>query len=312
MTKNCHGKYNNILYETHTKDMTFINNNPKIFKFLKILRIDYLLFSINFEIFFLRHKERSYLCIMIYDRAHISVYKLCFMLCMVALFSSCSKKYKIEGASSVSLLDGKMLFIKVLSGNELVTIDSAEVVHGLFKMKGTLDSTMFASLYMDDECIMPLVVEGGNIDIQIDNARINVAGTPLNDAFYEFIMKKTSLDDRAYEVERLESRMIMDGKDLQTIQLEVDKQRRILSDEMNELAKAFIQENYDNVLGTGVFIMLCNSMPYPILTPMLQEVVDDAPSTFLNHPLIKELLMVAAENRKQMMSNSDEYSAKAN
>ena len=230
------------------------------------------------------------------------MYKLCFLLCIVALFSSCSKKYKIEGVSSVSLLDGKMLFIKVLSGNELVKIDSAEVVHGNFKMEGKLDSTMFGSLYMDDDCIMPLVIESGNIDILIDNARINVKGTPLNNSFYEFITQKTSLDDRAYEVERLESRMIMNGENLDTIHKEIDRKRRMIADEMNLLAKSFIQDNYDNVLGTGVFIMLCNSMPYPVLTPMMEEVVKDAPLSFLNHPVVKELLIVAEDNRQQMQA----------
>lgn len=235
-------------------------------------------------------------------RIHISVYKLCLLFCLVAFFSSCTKKYKVEGVSSVSLLDGKMLFIKVLSGNELVKIDSAEVVHGNFMMTGNMDSVMFGSLYMDEECIMPLVIENGNIDIQIDNARIDVKGTPLNDVFYEFINKKTSLDDRAYEVEREESRMIMDGEDLETIHREIETKRRLISDEMNTLAKDFIQANYDNVLGPGVFIMLCNSMPYPLLTPMMKEIVDAAPESFLNHPVVKELLIMAEDNRQQMQA----------
>lgn len=58
-----------------------------------------------------------------------------FLLCCTILCTSCSKKYKIEGVSSVSSLDGKMLFIKVPSGDKLVSIDSAEVIHGLFKWK---------------------------------------------------------------------------------------------------------------------------------------------------------------------------------
>ena len=53
-------------------------------------------------------------------------------LLLLFVFTSCSRKYKIEGASSVTSLDGKMLFIKVLQNGEWLNIDSAEVVHGLF------------------------------------------------------------------------------------------------------------------------------------------------------------------------------------
>ncbi len=59
----------------------------------------------------------------------------------------------------MSSQDGKMLYIKVISGDKLVNIDSAEVVHGLFKMQGKVDSTMIGMLYMADESIMPLVIE---------------------------------------------------------------------------------------------------------------------------------------------------------
>ena len=230
------------------------------------------------------------------------MYKFYFFLCLATLFSSCGRKYKIEGTSSISLLDGKMLFIKVMSGDKLVKIDSAEVVHGLFKMKGAVDSAMLASLYMDDDCIIPLVIEDGNIDIHIDNARISVKGTPLNDAFYEFVTRKTSLDDRAYEVEHQESRMIMDGMDLETIHREIDGKRRMISDEMNELAKSFIQANYENVLGPGVFIMLCNSLPYPVMTPMMEEVLNSAPDSFKNNAYIKEFIGLAKDNQERMQA----------
>ena len=71
---------------------------------------------------------------------------------MVSLlaFTSCASEYKIEGSSSVSRLDGKMLFVKVPSGDRMLSIDSAEVIHGMFKMEGITDSTSMASLYMDD------------------------------------------------------------------------------------------------------------------------------------------------------------------
>lgn len=56
-----------------------------------------------------------------------------------------------------------MLFVKVPSGDRMLSIDSAEVIHGMFKMEGITDSTSMASLYMDDESIMPFVIEKENI-----------------------------------------------------------------------------------------------------------------------------------------------------
>lgn len=53
--------------------------------------------------------ERLYLCPVISTKEIDGMYKLYFFLFFVVLCSSCSKKYKIEGMSSVSMLDGKML-----------------------------------------------------------------------------------------------------------------------------------------------------------------------------------------------------------
>ena len=226
--------------------------------------------------------------------------KLIIFLFSLFVFASCASEYQIEGSSSVSRLDGKMLFVKVLKGEEMVNVDSAEVVHGIFAMKGQIDSSVIASLYMDEQSIMPFVVERGNIRISIENARISVTGTPLNDRLYDFVGKKTSLDDRAYELERMESRMIMDGKSSDEIEEEMNREREKLSEEMNVLAKDFIQANYENVLGPGVFLMLCNSFPYPVLTPVIEEIVNEAPGHFQNNLLVKEYMNAARENMKRM------------
>lgn len=226
--------------------------------------------------------------------------KLFFPIISLLALTSCASEYKIEGSSSVSRLDGKMLFIKVPTGNRMMNVDSAEVVHGVFRMEGVADSTVMASLYMDDESIMPFVIEKGKIAISIGNARITVSGTPLNDRLYDFVAKKTSLDDRAYELERMESRMIMDGMKPDEIQRELMKEHDKLTDEMNTLAKTFIQANYNNVLGPSVFIMLCNTFPYPVITPLIEEIVDAAPDNFRNHPIVKEYLAVARSNMEKL------------
>ena len=230
----------------------------------------------------------------------MNIAKLIYTVIIMLVFTSCVSEYQIQGSSSVSRLDGKMLFVKVPQGNDMTNVDSAEVVHGMFKMQGEIDTTMIASLYMDDQSIMPLVMEKGSIEIQIDNARITVKGTPLNEKLYDFVGKKSSLDDRAYEVERMESRMIMDGHSMDVVEKEINKEREKLTNEMNELVKTFIQDNYENVLGPGVFLMLCNGFPYPLLTPLMEEIVEKAPDSFKNHSLIKEYVEVARENMQKM------------
>ncbi|MBQ2856874.1 MAG: DUF4369 domain-containing protein [Bacteroidaceae bacterium] len=230
----------------------------------------------------------------------MSITKIISLVVFLSIFTSCASEYQIQGSSSVSRLDGKMLFVKVPQGGEMMNVDSAEVIHGVFKMQGVIDTAMIASLYMDDQSIMPLVMEEGNIEIQIDNARIMVKGTPLNEKLYDFVAKKNALEDRAYEVERLESRMIMDGKSMETIEKEINSERDKLSKEMDLLVKTFIQVNYENVLGPGVFLMLCNSFPYPLITPLVQDIVDNAPESFKNHNLVKEYLEVARSNMEKL------------
>ena len=237
------------------------------------------------------------------EEVFIYMKKILWSVVSILAFASCSTGYKIEGSSSVLRLDGKMLFVKIPQGNQMVKIDSAEVIHGMFSMEGIVDSVSIASLYMDDESIMPFVVEDGNIRILIDNAQMKVTGTPLNDKLYHFVKRKSALEDRAYEVERLESRMIMDGKSEEEIAMEVEKEREELSNELDELAKTFIQENYDNVLGPGIFIMLCNGFPYPVVTPVIEEIVNGAPETFKNNRMVKEYMDAARENMKKLQTS---------
>ena len=226
--------------------------------------------------------------------------KILFVLFACLLCASCTNKYSIEGVSSVSVLDGKKLYIKVLDGYDLVPVDSAEMIHGEFKMKGNVDSVVLASLFMDNDLIMPIIIEKGKIKINIDNSRMTIMGTPLNNKFNDFLTKKNVLDDRAYEIERLESRMIMDGKSPLEISEEIQKQRDQLGDDVDQLAKTFIQENYDNVLGPGVFIMFCNGLPYPVMTPVMEDIVKSAPESFTNNIYVRDFVAAARTNMEKM------------
>lgn len=218
------------------------------------------------------------------------------LLLLMLLFTSCGRKYKIEGSSSVTSLDGKMLFLRVLQNGEWVDVDSAEVIHGLFSMKGNLDSVMMVTLFMDDESIMPLVLEKGNIQIAISNTELSAKGTSLNNALYEFIDKKNSMDIQIEELQRKEARMVMDGYDLDDIHRQLTREGDSLVQNMNGYVKKFISDNYETVLGPNVFMMLCSSLPYPVMTPQIEDIMKDAPYSFKNNKIVKEFTTKAKEN----------------
>lgn len=217
-------------------------------------------------------------------------------LLLLPFLASCSHKYKIEGSSSVHSLDGKMLYIKTLCDGKWLELDSAEVIHGMFSMKGQSDSVQMVTLYLDDESIMPLVLEAGNIEISISNTDLSAKGTKLNNALYEFINKKNSMDLNIGELEHKEARMVMEGTDLADIHQQLTMEGDSLVKEMNLYVKKFISDNYENVLGPSVFMMLCSGLPYPIMTPQIDEIIKDAPYSFKSNKMVKEFLTKAKEN----------------
>lgn len=224
--------------------------------------------------------------------------KLLPFLLLLPFLASCTHKYKIEGTSSVNSLDGKMLYLKSMRGEEWVKLDSAEVVHGLFSMKGKMDSVQMVTLYMDEESIMPIVLESGKITVTISNTDLKAVGTPLNTALYEFIDKRNKLEESMVELERKETTMVMEGADIDEIHGQLVAEGDSLMKASNAYVKKFISDNYENVLGPSVFMMLCSSLPYPIMTPQIDDIIKDAPYSFKSNKLVREFLTKAKENMK--------------
>lgn len=226
----------------------------------------------------------------------MSVNRVLPLLLLLVVFASCSRKYKIEGSSSVTSLDGKMLFLKTLQNGEWVAIDSAEVIHGLFKMNGPADSVVMVTIYMDGEGIMPLVLEKGKIEVSISNSQLLAKGTPLNDKLYEFIDKRNTMEIKIEELERKEARMVLDGANLEDVHAQLTKEGETLINDMNAYVKQFIIDNFENVLGPSVFMMMCSAMPYPVMTPQIEDIMRTAPQVFKESPLVKDFLSKAKEN----------------
>ena len=57
----------------------------------------------------------------------------------------------------------------------------------------------------------------------------------------------------------------------------------------------FIVENFDNVLGPGVFMMMTSGYPYPVLTPQIEDIMSKATKKFKDDPYVKQYYQTANE-----------------
>jgi hypothetical protein len=182
----------------------------------------------------------------------------------------------------------------------MCAIDSSKVVHGKFKFRGIMDSVMMASVFLENSSVMPVVLESGDVSVNIDENMQSATGTPLNDSLSNFIKKKSQIDARMAELPTKQLRMIMDGIDEDQIREELAEQARELEIENDKLITRFIRANYNNVLGPGVFMIMTNSFPYPIMNPQIEEIISQAPPYFKNNPYVKEYIRVAESNMEKL------------
>ena len=228
------------------------------------------------------------------------MHKILFAFATMALMASCANSYNVHGSSSISSLDGSKLYLKAVKNNELKSIDSCDIVHGQFHFNGILDTVRMANLFMDDQSIMPVVLEEGEIVIKLDNAAQSVGGTPLNDKLYKFIDKHKQLDNRMSELSHKQSQMMLEGVDELTINEHLNAEAEKIAAEEDKLVTSFIVENFDNVLGPGVFMMITSGFNVPVLTPQIEDIMSKATEKFKNDPYVKEYYQVASENMAKM------------
>ena len=231
--------------------------------------------------------------------------KILYASVLLAVLTSCASTYNVQGSSSVTALDGSKLYLKAIKSGEMRNIDSCDVVHGEFHFTGYLDTVRLASLFMDDESIMPVVLEEGEISVKLDPAGHSVGGTPLNDSLYKFIDKHDQLINRMNELEHRQNQMILEGIDEQTIAEQITTEATQISAEEDELVIKSIEANYDNVLGPGVFMLITGQYRYPVLTPQIEYIMSKATQKFKNDPYVKEYYHAAQENEERMNGLSE-------
>ena len=231
--------------------------------------------------------------------------KIFYAFLSLLTFTSCMGTYNIQGTSNLSGLDGNSLYLKVLKNNDFKNVDSCEVVHGQFHFSGTVDTACMANIFMDNENILPVVLEKGNITIKLDITQQTASGTPLNDELFKFFNQYNQLKARQAELVHKHDQAIMEGEDMRMVNAKLNAEAAQISEEEDRLVTSFVTENFDNVLGPGVFFMVTAGYRYPELTPWIEDIMSKATDKFKNDPYVKDYYQKAQENQAIMNGMKD-------
>lgn len=231
--------------------------------------------------------------------------KILYAFITLLACTSCANSYNVQGTSNVSTLDGRMLYLKILKDNDFKNIDSCDVVHGQFHFQGSMDSAKMANIFMDDEAVLPLVLESGDINVKLDDAQQVVSGTPLNDKLFGFFKKYQQLQNQQMELVHKHDQAIMNGSDMEVVNRQLNDEAVRLAEQEDKLITVFVTENFNNVLGPGVFFLVTMRNQYPVLTPWIEDIMSKATDYFKNDPYVKDYYQKAQEN-EQIMNGTKE------
>ena len=206
-------------------------------------------------------------------------------------FVACSHHYNISGDLSQGVVRAEKLYLAVVDDdNRRVYLDSCEIVHGQFSFAGQVDSIVLGHLDVDGSTMMPVVIERGEVDISVGVLGTGITGGDLNRKLSEYYRALNRIQQEWASLYQRRVKMMRSGlpstKEFEQIALIEDSLNRATE----HLQTQFILENTHNVLGPGIFMMICDQYPLPILTPQLRTILEQAPPMFLTHPRVSRFI----------------------
>ena len=157
-----------------------------------------------------------------------------------------------------------------------------------------------ANLFLEDMSLMPIVIDENVLQVSLSENERQIKGSALNDSLLAFAERKSVLDEKLEEIPHRESQMIMDGYDHAEIVSMLNAEIDDLTRQRSEMVSRFIKDNMDNVLGPGVFMIVTSSLPFPVLTPEIEEILALAPPSFLANAYVQDYIKLAKENMEKM------------
>lgn len=211
--------------------------------------------------------------------------------------SSCASQYNIDGNSSLACMDGQKLYLRIShyvdDRHQVVNIDSCEVIHGRFTFGGSVDSIALAEVYLNNEPLMPIVLEGGELLMQVDNYGQTVTGGPLNERLTAFNQERYRYYNDLWELDAKARALLYQGVSMEEVSRQLEPRRNALLKKLEDMEVKFVLDNSNNALGAGYFMQMAANTGLPLLSPSMERIVKKAPSDFFRHPQVRNYLLFA-------------------
>ena len=248
--------------------------------------------------FFLYVNYSLYFCIALNTMERVS-FAIVTAAVGMAMMTSCTK-YNIQGSSDLQNADGRMLYLKDVVDEEIVNLDSCDMVHGKFSFHGALDSVRIVTLCINEQPVLPVVLEDGDITVTLNMQKQTCTGTPMNDTLNIFNTRYRKLAEQLEDLSHQQSQAIMNGENMDTVNRRLAQKEEQLMIQEDRLVTSFITENFDNCLGPYIFRIATGGYEFPIFTPWIEALMTKATERFKNDPYVKEYMDAATHNRDVM------------
>ena len=207
---------------------------------------------------------------------------LSILFALVFAVASCqqSKSYQINGTVAETAYEGTTVYLQQSKGREMISLDSAVITDGVFKMSGDADTAkvLFLSL---DRSAKPgslsrtmLVVEPGKINVNFGE-EITLSGTKLNNAFDVYNKSQNLLGEKMGEISKKFQEANQDGTITPELEEELRNEYEGIYKEANIQTVDLIKSNMNNELGK--FMFLSNASGFELETQKeILALADDA------------------------------------
>ena len=215
--------------------------------------------------------------------------KIYLLLAITIISISCNqspKSYHISGQVTDTELNGKIVYLSRISGEELVNVDSVMVEEGNFEFKGIQDIPAVYYLRFNDniDIYTSFILENAEL-VAVLGSESSVKGSNLNNWLQSFIKKNETFDEEMKALEKIYLEKAADNTLTEDIEIRLSNKYDSINELFIEHIQNFILSNLDNVSGAFVLVRYQNLFE----DKQLENIISKSETAFQNEIGVKQI-----------------------